>query len=32
MKKIDLAIFGAGIIELAHAYHAARAGLKVAVF
>lgn len=30
--KIDVAIIGAGIMGLAHAYHAVRAGLKVAVF
>lgn len=30
--KFDLAIVGAGIAGLAHAYHAARRGLKVAVF
>lgn len=30
--RFDLAIVGAGILGLAHAYHAARRGLKVAVF
>ena len=32
MKKFDVAIVGAGILGLAHAFHAARAGLRVAVF
>ena len=32
MNKFDLAIVGAGIMGLAHAFHAARAGLSVAVF
>lgn len=32
MKRVDLAIVGAGILGLAHAVHAARAGLSVAVF
>ncbi|WP_306115717.1 MULTISPECIES: TIGR03364 family FAD-dependent oxidoreductase [unclassified Roseovarius] len=32
MKKYDLAVIGAGIMGLAHALHAARAGLKVVVF
>jgi len=32
MNKFDLAIVGAGIVGLAHAIHAARAGLRVAVF
>ncbi len=32
MKKVDLAIVGAGIVGLAHAVHAARAGMSVAVF
>lgn len=31
-ERYDLAIVGAGIAGLAHAYHAARRGLKVAVF
>ena len=31
-KQIDIAVVGAGILGLAHAYHFARAGLKVAVF
>ena len=31
-KKVDVAIVGAGIIGLAHAYLAARSGRKVAVF
>jgi len=31
-KKVDVAIVGAGIVGLAHAYIAARSGLKVAVF
>lgn len=32
MKRYDLAIVGAGIMGLAHAFHAARAGLSVIVF
>jgi FAD dependent oxidoreductase TIGR03364 len=32
MKQFDLAIVGAGIIGLAHAVHAARAGMSVVVF
>ncbi len=32
MKQVDLAIVGAGIMGLAHAFHATRAGLSVAVF
>ncbi|NNE80214.1 MAG: TIGR03364 family FAD-dependent oxidoreductase [Silicimonas sp.] len=32
MRQFDLAIVGAGIMGLAHAYHAANAGLRVAVF
>ena len=32
MKKVDIAIVGAGIIGLAHAFHAAQAGMSVAVF
>ena len=32
MTKVDVAIVGAGIMGLAHAIHAARAGLSVAVF
>ncbi len=32
MKKYDLAIVGAGIVGLAHAYQAARKGLQVVVF
>ncbi|WP_299842054.1 TIGR03364 family FAD-dependent oxidoreductase [uncultured Roseovarius sp.] len=32
MTQYDVAIIGAGIIGLTHAYHATRAGLKVAVF
>lgn len=32
MKRVDLAIVGAGIMGLAHAVHAALAGLSVAVF
>ena len=32
MKHVDVAIVGAGIVGIAHAYHAARAGLSVAVF
>lgn len=32
MKHVDLAIVGAGIMGLAHAVHAARAGLSVVVF
>ncbi len=31
-KHTDIAIIGAGILGLAHAYHFARAGLKVSVF
>jgi D-hydroxyproline dehydrogenase subunit beta len=31
-EKLDVAIVGAGIVGLAHAYLSARAGLKVAVF
>ena len=31
-EKVDVAIVGAGIIGLAHAYVAARSGRKVAVF
>jgi FAD dependent oxidoreductase TIGR03364 len=31
-ERFDVAIAGAGILGLAHAYHFARAGLKVAVF
>ncbi|MGI9405607.1 MAG: FAD-dependent oxidoreductase, partial [Hyphomicrobiaceae bacterium] len=32
MKHVDLAVVGAGIMGLAHAIHAVRAGLSVAVF
>jgi FAD dependent oxidoreductase TIGR03364 len=32
LKQYDLAIVGAGILGLAHAFHAARAGMSVAVF
>ena len=32
MKHTDLVVVGAGILGLAHAYHAARKGLTVAVF
>lgn len=32
MKQFDLAIVGAGIMGLAHAVHAARAGMSVVVF
>jgi len=32
IQKVDIAIVGAGIMGLAHAVHAARAGLSVAVF
>lgn len=32
MTRYDIAVVGAGILGLAHAFHAARAGLKVAVF
>ena len=32
MKQVDLAIIGSGILGLAHAVHAALAGLSVAVF
>ncbi len=32
MTQVNLAVVGAGILGLAHAYHAARAGLSVAVF
>ena len=32
MKQVDVAIVGAGIMGLAHAIHAARAGLTVSVF
>ena len=32
MKQVDVAIVGAGIMGLAHAIHAVRAGLSVAVF
>ena len=32
MKHTDLVVVGAGILGLAHAYHAARRGLSVAVF
>ena len=31
-KEYDIAIAGAGILGLAHAYHFARRGLRVAVF
>ncbi|NJL73845.1 MAG: FAD-dependent oxidoreductase, partial [Saprospiraceae bacterium] len=31
-KKYDLAIVGGGILGTAHAYEAARQGLKVAIF
>ena len=32
LEKTDIAIVGAGIVGLAHAYHAARAGYSVSVF
>jgi glycine/D-amino acid oxidase-like deaminating enzyme len=32
VDKFDMAIVGAGIVGLAHAFHAAKAGLRVAVF
>ena len=32
MDKFDIAIVGAGIVGLAHAFHAAKTGLRVAVF
>lgn len=32
LEKTDIAIVGAGIVGLAHAYHAAKAGYSVAVF
>jgi glycine/D-amino acid oxidase-like deaminating enzyme len=31
-KQFDLAIVGAGVVGLAHAYLAAKSGLKVALF